>query len=98
MLLGMPCVSADVGGIPSLFRDGTDGILYKGYQGLDEEAELSRIVGELRDAVLALFEDPGQAARYGEAAREHALRTHDPEANYRRVLEIYQEIARGGEA
>lgn len=31
MLLGMPCVSADVGGIPSMFTDGVDGILYRGF-------------------------------------------------------------------
>ena len=37
MLLGMPCVSADVGGISSIFTDGRDGILYKGFsaQGVD---------------------------------------------------------------
>ena len=32
MLLGMPCVTADVGGIPSLFTDGEDGIMYEGYR------------------------------------------------------------------
>lgn len=32
MLLGMPCVSADVGGIPSIFTDGADGILYRGFR------------------------------------------------------------------
>lgn len=32
MLLGMPCVSADVGGIPSMFTDGVDGILYRGFE------------------------------------------------------------------
>lgn len=32
MLLGMPCVSADVGGIPSIFSDGEDGILYGGFR------------------------------------------------------------------
>ena len=32
MLLGMPCVSADVGGIPSIFRNGEDGILYRGFR------------------------------------------------------------------
>lgn len=31
MILGMPCVAADVGGISSLFTGGEDGILYKGY-------------------------------------------------------------------
>lgn len=32
MLLGMPCVCADVGGIPSLFDRNRDGILYEGYR------------------------------------------------------------------
>lgn len=31
MLLGVPCVAAAVGGIPSLFDDGRDGILYSGH-------------------------------------------------------------------
>lgn len=31
MLLGMPCVSADVGGISSIFTGGKDGILYRGF-------------------------------------------------------------------
>lgn len=39
MLLGMPCVTADVGGIPSLFTDGEDGIMYEGYRaGKDDSA------------------------------------------------------------
>lgn len=32
MLLGMPCVSADVGGISSIFTPGEDGILYEGHR------------------------------------------------------------------
>jgi glycosyltransferase involved in cell wall biosynthesis len=32
MILGVPCVTADVGGIPSLFCGGTDGISYRGYR------------------------------------------------------------------
>ncbi len=32
MILGMPCVAAAVGGIPSLFVGGEDGILYEGYE------------------------------------------------------------------
>lgn len=32
MLLGMPCVSADVGGISSIFTHGKDGILYEGHR------------------------------------------------------------------
>lgn len=37
MILGVPCVAADVGGISSLFTDGTDGILYKGCKIESEE-------------------------------------------------------------
>lgn len=32
MLLGVPCVSADVGGISSIFTHGEDGILYEGHR------------------------------------------------------------------
>lgn len=32
MLLGMPCVSADVGGISSIFTHGEDGILFEGHR------------------------------------------------------------------
>lgn len=32
MLLGMPCVSADVGGISSIFTHGKDGIMYKDHK------------------------------------------------------------------
>lgn len=31
MLLGVPCVAAAVGGVPDLFTDGEDGIIYPGY-------------------------------------------------------------------
>ena len=36
MLLGMPCVCAAVGGIPSIFTAGEDGILYQGFVMPDE--------------------------------------------------------------
>lgn len=39
MLLGMPCVSADVGGISSIFTPGEDGILYEGHR-LEAELKL----------------------------------------------------------
>lgn len=48
MLLGMPCVSADVGGISSIFTHGQDGILYEGHRletkresGSDSRSELA---------------------------------------------------------
>ena len=32
MLLGMPCVTADVGGIPGIFDGGRDGVIYRGHR------------------------------------------------------------------
>ncbi len=32
MLLGMPCVCADVGGLPGIFEGGKDGIMYEGFR------------------------------------------------------------------
>ena len=31
MLLGVPCVSAGIGGVPDLFKDEVDGIIYAGH-------------------------------------------------------------------
>ncbi len=42
MLLGVPCVSTEVGGIPSLFDGGRDGLWCRGHQ-LSEVAENDRI-------------------------------------------------------
>ena len=34
------------------------------------------------------------AVAMGDAAREHALKTHDPETNLRDLLNIYKELAK----
>ena len=94
MLLGMPCVSADVGGISSIFTGGTDGILYEGFReaGASGEDELKRIAGSLADAVLQMWSDPQKMTEYCGNARRHARKNHDGEENYRRLVEIYGEI------
>ena len=104
MILGMPCVSADVGGIPSIFRNGEDGILYPGFKtsknsfdnACDEKKNskecLQNNVKALKKAVLEMWSDEKQMRRYCENARNHARRTHDQEANYRKMMEIYAKI------
>ena len=104
MILGVPCVSADVGGIPSIFRHGEDGILYPGYRTVknsfdnvcDEETDgdmaLENNVNALKTAVLKMWSDEEQMKRYSENARSHARITHDQEANYRKMVEIYAKI------
>ena len=105
MLLGVPCVSADVGGIPSLFTDGVDGILFRGYHvpendychngvhEVGEESSLKEVTDNLQKAVLNILNDPKKASVYSQNARKHALRTHNQEKNYERIIEIYTEIS-----
>lgn len=82
MLLGMPVVSSAEGGVANLLKDGEEGLLYP-YQD----------VKALAEAVIEVFSNDEAAVTYGNKAREHALLTHDPEINYRRLLEIYGELA-----
>lgn len=82
MLLGVPCVAARVGGIPDLMINGQDGILY-------ESGDLDA----LADAVIEIFTKKDVSKLYSISAKKHAYVTHDPEVNFRRMLEIYGEIA-----
>lgn len=100
MLLGMPCISADVGGIPSLLQNGVDGILYEGYRIKKEEnnmcdkkeTELERVTKNLKNTIIEAFSDMEKMRAYGENARKHALITHDREKNYYKMIEIYSSI------
>ncbi len=82
MLLGVPVVAANVGGIPSVMQANKDGLLF-------ERANVEK----LAESVLQIFDEPVIAGVYGDNARMHAKATHDPDANYKRLLEIYSEIA-----
>ncbi len=103
MLLGMPCVSADVGGITGVFLDEKDGILYEGYRtirngfdneryGKREELSLEEIAKNLADSVIRIWSDDTKMREYCENARNHARKTHDKEQNYERMKEMYAKI------
>lgn len=81
MLLGVPVVSADVGGVHNLLTDKKDGLLYP----KDKPKRL-------KDAILQIFEDDKLAMYFSANARAHAMQTHDPDTNYNRLMEIYHEI------
>lgn len=107
MLLGMPCVSADVGGIPDIFTGEEDGILYPGYRSgtMDEfnknnthyhtKTTLDITVKSLADACIRMWDDSGKEMEYCKNARKHAEINHDPEANYKKMVEIYAKIYNG---
>lgn len=106
MLLGVPCVSADVGGIPSLFHHKTDGILYSGYHtsknsfdnicndNTSEEEKLKNIVDSLSTAIVELWNNREEKINYTRNARLHAKKTHDREDNYLKMMEIYSSISK----
>ena len=81
MLLGTPSVAADVGGVRNLMNHGTEGLIYG-----------SGDVQALAEHILRLFALEDKAAALGEAARSHAMQTHDPEKNLRDLMEIYYAI------
>ena len=85
MLLGTPVVAACVGGIPSMITDRVEGLLYEGGN-----------VEKLADTIIELWKDEGVlplAGRMSKAAVARAKSAHNPEENFRRLKEIYEEIA-----
>jgi glycosyltransferase involved in cell wall biosynthesis len=81
MLVGVPLVAAGVGGIPSLVRDGVDGLLYP-----RGDAWL------LADRIMRLLGDRDAARRLGAAARARALQRNDPARIAARTIEIYTDV------
>ena len=84
MLLGMPCVASNAGGIPSMLEDGKDGLIY------DHED-----VQALADMIETLLKDPELAKHLGETARARALERHDPARIAGLTVEMYQQVISG---
>ena len=82
MLLGVPCVAADVGGVHNLLTDGGDGMLYPAG---DVEA--------LADRIIEVFTKEAIVERFSDNARKHARVNHDAEQNYYRLIRIYLEMS-----
>ena len=81
MLLGVPIVASRTGGIPNLLTDKKDGLLFE-----------NKNPEELADKILEIWDEPVISAVYGDNASKHARVTHDADANYKRLIEIYDEI------
>lgn len=82
MLLGVPCVASDVGGVSNMMTHGSEGYVYQ-----------STAPYMLAHYILEIFAEPEKAAAMGGQARHHALATHDPAANLDALLAIYREVA-----
>jgi len=84
MLLGVPCVASDVGGVSSMMVHNTEGYIYQ-----------STAPYMLAHYIKKVFAMEEKAEEMGAAASIHARKTHDPETNLTRLLEIYEELAGG---
>ncbi|MDO5400288.1 MAG: glycosyltransferase family 4 protein [Eubacteriales bacterium] len=85
MVLGVPCIASDVGGVTSLMTHGTEGFIY------DSAAPYM-----LAHYICKVFAMGDKAEALGRAARAHAQLTHDPENNLEALLSIYEKLAGEG--
>jgi len=81
MLLGVPAVSSDVGGVKNMLCHGEEGFVYQA----DAPYMLAFYIRQL-------FKDPQLQMRFSENARKHARVTHDPQSNTRQLLDVYNEV------
>lgn len=81
MILGVPCVASDVGGVSDMLKHKEEGFVYQA----DAPYMLAHYVCEI-------FKDDGLALKFSNHAKAHALQTHDPMSNNRRLNEIYEDI------
>lgn len=82
MLLGVPCVTALVGGVSTMLKHGEEGLVYQ-----------STAPYMLAHYICSVFAMEENAGTLGRAAAVHAAKTHDPEANLTALLTAYREVA-----
>lgn len=83
MLLGVPCVASDVGGASTMMTHRQEGFVY--------QSTAPYMLAHYLDCVFSMKET---AEVLGQAAAEHARRTHDPRKNMEDLLEIYEILAK----
>ena len=86
MLLGVPCVVTDVGGVKNMLTHEVEGFVY--------QADAPYMMAYYIDK---LFRDDELAVRYGNAASKHAEITHNQSINNKELQRIYMEISGDGE-
>lgn len=70
MLLGVPCISTEVGGIPSLFDGGRDGLWCRGHQ-LSKVAENDKYASDASESKIAREIIKRQNRRIGKYCKFH---------------------------
>ncbi len=86
MLLGLPCVAADVGGVSSMLHAPEEGLLYQSSAPYVLAQDICRVFAMEKDA-----------AKMGIAAQRRARLTHDPKQNLNTLLDIYRSLSQADE-
>lgn len=81
MLLGLPCVASNVGGISDLLRHEKDGYVY--------QADAPYMLAYY---ICTIFENEKLTLELSHNARNHALETHDKKINHETLMNIYKSI------
>ena len=82
MLLGVPTVASDVGGVKNMLTHGEEGFVYQA----DAPYMLAYYVKKI-------FADKDLQKEFSKKAKEHAKETHNIEKNINDVLKVYKKIA-----
>ena len=82
MILGVPVVSSDVGGVKNMIKHDEEGFVYQ------HDAPYM-----LAYYIMRIFSDDNLATKFSERARVHASLTHCKEKNSETLTQIYQQIA-----
>lgn len=83
ILLGVPTVSSDVGGVKNLLTHNEEGLIYPA----DEPYMLAYYISEI-------FENQALAEKFSENSKKHARELYDTEKNMLDLFEIYNKIAK----
>ena len=81
MLLGMPVVASDVGGVKTFIDHGKEGLLYQ-----------ANSVRMLADCIMRIFDDEAFALSLADHAHEKAQHIYDYNKNTQDLCAIYEEI------
>lgn len=85
MLLGVPCVASDVGGIADMLTHNDEGFLYP----FDDSYKMAFYIRKT-------FLEIEDTKRRAECGRKHAAITHDRKKNAETLIEIYHKICMNG--
>ncbi len=83
MLLGVPVVSSDVGGVKSMLTHGEEGFVYQA----DAPYMLSYYIKRV-------FEDKELQKSFSKKAKQHAERTHNIDKNTQDILDVYNKVCK----